>query len=103
MRTLLKVVMEVEASNNAIKSGKLPEVIKATADRLKPEATYFFASEGCRTCLMVFDMSDPSQIPVIAEPFFMELNAKLEFQPVMNMEDLQKGLAAAEKNFAVEA
>ncbi|NLR67386.1 hypothetical protein HGH92_23990 [Chitinophaga varians] len=97
MRTMLKVVMEVSAGNEAIKKGRLPEIIKATVDKIKPEATYFFASEGCRTCLMVFDMKDPSQIPVIAEPFFMELNAKLEFQPVMNVEDLQKGLAAAGK------
>ncbi|NML40255.1 hypothetical protein HHL17_23850 [Chitinophaga sp. G-6-1-13] len=97
MRTMLKVVMEVTASNEAIKKGRLPEIIKATVDKIKPEASYFFASEGCRTGIMIFDLKDPSEIPGIAEPFFMELNAKLEFQPVMNLDDLKKGLAAALK------
>lgn len=94
MRTLLKVVMEVTASNAAIKNRRLPEIIKTTVDKLKPEACFFMASEGCRTGFFVFDLKDPSEIPGIAEPFFMELNAKLEFQPVMDLEDLKKGLAA---------
>jgi hypothetical protein len=41
---------------------------------------------------MVFDLKDPSEIPAIAEPFFLNLNAKVEFSPVMNAEDLKKGL-----------
>jgi hypothetical protein len=45
---------------------------------------------------MVFDLKDPSEIPGIAEPFFMHLNAKVDFCPVMNAEDLQKGLEAAQ-------
>ncbi|WP_212005113.1 hypothetical protein [Chitinophaga sp. HK235] len=93
MRTLLRVSCDVVASNNALKNGKLPEVIKSTMDKLKPEASYFFADGGRRSMLMVFDMKDPSDIPGIAEPFFMELNAEVEFQPVMNAEELQKGLS----------
>jgi hypothetical protein len=30
---------------------------------------------------------------VIAEPLFQELQSKVEFIPVMNQEDLQRGLA----------
>jgi len=30
---------------------------------------------------------------VLAEPFFQEFNAAVEFMPVMNGEDLQKALA----------
>lgn len=46
---------------------------------------------------MVFDMKDPSEMPVIAEPFFTELNAKVDFCPVMNADDLQKGLKMREQ------
>jgi hypothetical protein len=94
MRTLLKATMEVAASNKAILDGSLPKIMKTTMDKLKPEASYFLATDGCRSCFMVFDLKDPSEIPSIAEPFFLNFNAKVEFCPVMNAEDLQKGLAA---------
>jgi hypothetical protein len=42
---------------------------------------------------MVFDLPDASGIPSFAEPFFAELNASLELAPVMNGDDLQKGLS----------
>jgi len=92
MRTLLKVQMEVTAANNAIKNGTLPKIMKEVMDNLKPEAAYFTAMDGMRTALIVFDMKDPSQMPAIAEPFFMQLNAKLDAYPVMNAQDLEKGL-----------
>jgi hypothetical protein len=39
-------------------------------------------------------LSEPSQIPAIAEPFFQELGAKVTFTPVMNFDDVQAGLQA---------
>jgi len=94
MRTLLRVTMEVEASNNGIKDGSLPKLLEATMDKLKPEAAYFTAIDGCRTALIVFDLKDPSEMPAISEPFFMHMNAKVEMSPVMNADDLKKGLAS---------
>ncbi len=41
---------------------------------------------------MVFDLKDSSDLPRIAEPFFMGLNATVEFTPVMNADDLKAGL-----------
>jgi len=40
----------------------------------------------------VFDLKDPSQLPSITEPLFSSVNAKITLFPVMNQEDLQKGL-----------
>jgi hypothetical protein len=34
-------------------------------------------------------------MPTIAESLFQELDAEIEITPVMNSEDLKKGLAAA--------
>ena len=92
MRTLLKATMEVTASNNAILDGSLPKIMQTTMEKLKPESAYFTAIDGCRSCLIVFDLKDPSEIPSIAEPFFLHLNAKVDFSPVMNADDLKKGL-----------
>ncbi len=95
MRMMLKVSIPVEAGNKAFKDGSLTRAIQSTAERLKPEAAYFLASKGERTSLFFFDMQDTSQIPAIAEPLFSGLSASLTFTPVMNADDLQKGLAAA--------
>jgi hypothetical protein len=42
-------------------------------------------------------MEDASQIPAIAEPWFLAVNASVEFQPVMVMEDLLKAGPSIEK------
>ena len=95
MRMMMKVTIPVEAGNRAIKDGSLARAIQSTTERLKPEAAYFLTGEGDRTALFFFDMDETSQIPAFAEPLFAALNASLTLSPVMNADDLQKGLAAA--------
>ena len=99
MRMMLKVTIPVEAGNKAIKDGTLPRTMQSTMERLKPEAAYFLAEDGKRTALFFFNLQEVSQIPTIAEPLFMGMNASLTMLPVMNAEDLKKGLAEAAKNF----
>src|SRR5204863_1573876 len=58
---------------------------------LKPEAAYFFADDsGQRSGSIVFDMKDTSEIPAIAEPWFLAFNARVSFRPIMNPQDLAK-------------
>jgi hypothetical protein len=97
MRTLLKATCEVEAGNKSIKDNTLADVMKSVIEKIQPEACYFLANEGCRSAFMVFDLKDPSDIPSIAEPFFLNMNAKVEFTPVMTAEELQKGLEKFQK------
>ncbi len=99
MRMMLKVTIPVEAGNKANKDGSLARAMQGTAERLKPEAAYFLPDDGSRTALFFFNMQDASQIPGIVEPLFMGLNASVAMSPVMNADDLQKGLAEAAKNF----
>ncbi|MBC9729954.1 hypothetical protein [Streptomyces sp. TRM68367] len=93
MRTLLRARLDTERGSEAIRSGKMPELIKETLDKIKPEAAYFGPDEGRRTMFLVFDLADPSQIPSIAEPLFLNFGAELEWTPVMNLDDVQKGLS----------
>ena len=97
MRMLMKVSIPTDAGNRGVKEGILPRTVMAFVDQWKPEATYFTAEDGMRTALMVFDLKDPSQIPLAAEPFFNNLNAIIELKPVMNLEEMRTGVEKASK------
>lgn len=97
MRFLLKVNIPVEAGNAAARGGKLRTTIQTILEELKPEAVYFTDSNGQRCGYLFFEMQDASQIPAIAEPWFLAFNASLEFHPVMLPADLAKASGSIEK------
>ena len=102
MRFMLKAVMDTERGNALAKAGTLGSTIQKILDELKPEAAYFTDDHGSRTAYIFFDMQENSQVPAIAEPWFLALNAHLEFHAVMVPEDLAKaasGIANAAKTF----
>ncbi|GAA1432450.1 hypothetical protein GCM10009601_53410 [Streptomyces thermospinosisporus] len=93
MRVMLKASMDTEKANEAIRNGTLAKLIGESLEQIKPEAAYFTSDHGKRTAYLVFDMQDSSQMPVISEPYFMQLGAEITYTPVMNVDDMQKGLA----------
>ena len=99
VRMLLKFQMDVEAANRSIRDGSWAAAMDRVMQGLQPEAAYFTAMDGKRTGLIVFDLKEPSQIPVIAEPIFMAVNASIELSPVMTLEDVEAGLQEAAKAF----
>ena len=92
MRMFLKVQMEVEAANRAIKDGSLPKIVQSFTEAAKPEGVWFTALDGKRTMVAVFDLDSTAQIPPLAEPFFTGLNATFDLSPAMDATDLQAGL-----------
>lgn len=94
MRMMMTLEVPVEAGNEAIRGGQLPQVLESVLGSLKPEAAYFASTDdGSRGGYIFFDLEDPSQIPVIVEPLFQQLNAHVRLQPVMTAEDVQRGLS----------
>jgi hypothetical protein len=103
MRFLMKVSMPVEPANAAARNGSLGKTIQSILADLKPEAAYFCDDNGMRTGFIVFDMQDVSEIPGVAEPWFLAFHAGVEIHPVMTPADLAKagpGIEAAVKKYA---
>ena len=92
MRMMMKVQMDTEAGSRAIADGTMPQLMQETLGRLQPEAAYFGPENGIRTAFIVFDLQDPSELPSITEPLFSMVKANIQMFPVMDREDLQKGL-----------
>ena len=92
MRMMLKAKMDTATASKAIQDGRLPGIMQKAMETLKPEAAYFGPDGGVRTAFIIFDMADPSQLPALSEPFFSEFHATVEIFPVMDRDDLQRGL-----------
>jgi hypothetical protein len=91
MRMLLRVSIPAETGNAHVMSGTLGSTIEAILADIKPESVYFYADDnGNRAGSIVFDMKDPSQIPAVAEPWFLAFEAGISVQPVMDLKDLAK-------------
>ncbi|MCC7538796.1 MAG: hypothetical protein IT379_21400 [Deltaproteobacteria bacterium] len=92
MRVMMKVSIPTDAGNRTIREGVLPQTVMAFIESAKPEAAYFLPLDGKRTALFFFDLKEPSDIPVIAEPFFDKLGAEIEITPAMNAADMRSGV-----------
>ena len=77
MRFLVKVSFPVEAGNAAAKKDGF-KVIQTILEQQRPEAAYFIADGGRRTGILIMDIAEPADIPRIAEPWFLALNASIE-------------------------
>ena len=96
MRMLFKVSMSVEAGNALAKNGTLGSTIQSILEEMKPEAAYFCEDDGKRTGFIFVDCATESDIPRLAEPWFLAFNAHLEIHPAMIGEDLGKAGPAIE-------
>ena len=95
MRMMLRFTLSVEKGNQAFNDGLLGRTMESVMTKLKPEAAYFAPLDGKRSGMLFFDIAEPSQIVEVVEPLFLNLDAAVEIIPVMNAEDLRKGLAKA--------
>ncbi len=90
MRFVVHVSLPVEKFNEAIYDGTIEKKMGKILEETKPEAAYFTAKDGKRGGFLIVNMSDPSEMPKIAEPWFLLFDAKVEFLPAMTPQDLQK-------------
>jgi len=86
---LMNVNLPHEPFNTYVKDGSVGRRMNDILNELKPEAVYFTETNGRRNVILVVDLENPSQIPVLAEPWFLAFEAEVRFQVVMSPEELQ--------------
>jgi hypothetical protein len=90
MKYLVRLSIPIETGNDALRDPQFGAKMKTLLTDIKAEAAYFTTVDGQRGGYFVVNMDDASQIPAIAEPIFLWLNADVEFIPVMLPQDLEK-------------
>ena len=93
MRILLDVLIPHEPFNTMVRNGTSGSKIRKILDETKPEAVYFTERRGCRGATLIVNLDKSSDIPSLAEPWFLTFNADCHFRLAMTPEDLgQAGL-----------
>jgi len=94
MRMMLNVSLPHEPFNTAVRNGSAGATIGKILEAIKPEAVYFTEYDGRRTAMLIVNVNQASDVPSLAEPWFLKFQADCRLQIVMSPEDLQKaGLA----------
>ena len=100
MRMLMLVELPLEPFNTAVRNGTAGQTLQKIVADLKPETIYFCERNGKRGCVAAVNVNDSSEIPKLAEPWFLQFNAHIEFRIAMTPEDLGKaGLEALGKKW----
>jgi hypothetical protein len=100
MRMLLEVELPVEPFNSMVRDGTVGQKLQGILGEIKPEAAYFTERDGHRGGILVVDLADPSQVPQLAEPFFLVFNALVKFRVCMTPDDLgRSGLEAIGRKY----
>ena len=93
MRFIVRAKIPTEAGNKMVKDPNFLRNLEEYMNKIKPEASYFFETDGKRTFGFVVDIQNNDQTPMFAEPLF-ELGAEVQFHPVMSFDDLKKAVSA---------
>jgi hypothetical protein len=86
---MLSVDFPNEPFNSLVRSGEIDQLVGQVLEAIQPEAVYFTEQDGLRGAILIVDVKRPSDIPALAEPFFLNFDAECRFRIVMTPEDLQ--------------
>ncbi len=90
MRMIMHLDFPGEPFNSAVRDGTAGKTMEKILKALKPEAAWFTEQDGHRGGILVVDVKKPSDIPGLAEPWFLAFDAEVRFRIAMTADDLGK-------------
>jgi len=88
MRMMMLVQIPLEPFNTAVRDGSAAAKMQKIMGEIKPEHAWFSERDGKRGGILIVNMDSPSDVPRLAEPWFLTFNASVEFRVAMTVEDL---------------
>jgi hypothetical protein len=73
-----------------------PNFLKKLEDymnKVRPEVAYFMPVDGHRAAAFIVNIQSNDQVPTIVEPLFQWMGDNVEVIPIMNFDELKKGIS----------
>lgn len=88
MRFLVHIEFPVEPFNTHVRDGSSGDRIRRVVEATQPESIWFSETDGRRGAVAVHELESVSEIPRIAEPWFLTFAAECRFRVAMTLDDL---------------
>ena len=90
MKVLFKISLPVERFNELARKGAAGQKLASILEATKPESVYFTGNQSGRGVVAVYDLADGSQVPAVAEPWFLTFDAHIEYSVAISGEEMAK-------------
>ena len=91
MRFLIRARIPAESGNKMVQDPNFITKLEEYIKKIKPEASYFMPVEGQRSMAYIVNVERNDQLPAKVEQLF-QWGANVDVIPVMNFDDLKRGL-----------
>ena len=92
MRFLIRARTPTDSGNKMIQDPDFLKKLDEYINKVKPEAAYFMPIDGQRAGAFIVNVESNEQLPVMVEPLFQWWGANVDAIPVMNFDELKRGL-----------
>ena len=90
---LIKAKIPTESGNKTVPDPNFLKNLEEYINKVKPEAAYFMPIERHRAATFIVNIESNEQVPAIVEPLFQWMGANVDVIPVMNFDELKRGLS----------
>ena len=98
MRFIARVTLPVQAGNQFCRDKEMNRKMETILSEVRPETVYFGVENGQRTLFCVVNVEQSHDLPRVSEPFWLGLQANVDFIPVMNQEEFKKAASVVESS-----